>query len=83
MEFSKPLTLVEEGIPSSIQARASHFASHHWMMEANKVLLKVRTVILWLKKLVSGVIWETVEERAVFCSGARQSGEAGKEVQCC
>lgn len=50
------------------------------MMEANKVLLEVRTVILWLKKLVSGIIWETVEERAVFCSGAGQSGEAGKEV---
>lgn len=68
MEFSRLLTLVEQGIPSSIQARASHFAANHWMMEANKVLLKVRTVILWLKQLVSGVIWETVEERAVSCS---------------
>lgn len=68
MKFSRSLTLVEQGILSSIQAWASHFAAHHWMMEANKVLLKVRTVILWLKKLVSGVIWETVEERAVFCS---------------
>jgi len=38
------------------------------MMEANKVLLKVRTVVLWLKKLVSGIVRETVEERAVFCS---------------
>lgn len=53
---------MEQGIPSSIQAGASHFAAHHWMMETNKVLLKVRTVILRLKKLVSGVIWEIVKE---------------------
>lgn len=49
------------------------------MMQANEVLLKVRTVILWLEKLVSGVIWEAVEERAVFWSGTGQSGEADEE----
>lgn len=78
-EFSRPLTLVEQRIPPSIQTRASNFAAHHWMMQANEVFLKVRTVVLWLEKLVSGVIWEAVEERAVFWSGTGQSGEADRQ----
>lgn len=65
---------MEQRIPPSVQTRASNFAAHHWMMQANEVLLKVRTVVLWLEKLVSGVIWEAVEERAVFWSGTGQSG---------
>lgn len=60
--------MVKQWISSRIQTRTSHFVAHHWMMQANEALLKVWTVILWLQKLVSGVIWETVQERAVFWS---------------